>query len=463
MSEEFPENIGPYKVLRELGRGAMGTVYLARQESLQRDLAIKVLAAEFTRDVEFVARFRREGLISSKLRHPNIVQVFDYSAQDNLYYIAMEYVGAEDLQAYLRGHDGKLPLAESVRLMGQVLSALECAHDAGVTHRDVKPANVLMSPRNDAVLTDFSIANMQEAQRLTQTGAMMGTPDYMAPEQFDAKQVDKRSDLYSVGVVLYEMLTGTKPFPGDTVVQVMKAQLMHTPEAPHKVDPSIPEGLSKAIMKALEKEPEKRFSSAGEMREAIFAGSGAPSPQQAPRTMIVPPTAPPPSLAERVANPRPAADPQNQAPDAPKKSGGTLELARQSLGEVGEDFRSGFHSVGWKNFSLNWMPRLIALEVLWFVLTRPLLGLLGKTAVPYTYADFWLIGAALINCLFVLMLVVRLIRGERLYRKLVAAFFCALTLGLWLVQYWSFSQDKKFQFTAHARGYITRLVQAHSE
>ena len=244
MSEEFPENIGPYKVLRELGRGAMGTVYLARQESLSRDLAIKVLAAEFTRDQEFVARFRREGLISSKLRHPNIVQVFDYSAQDNLYYIAMEYVGPEDLQAYLRANHGRLPQAEAVRLMGQVLSALECAHEAGVTHRDVKPANILMSPRQDAVLTDFSIANMQEAQRLTQTGAMMGTPDYMAPEQFDAKQVDKRSDLYSVGVVLYEMITGERAFPGDTVVQVMKAQLMHVPEAPHKIDPGVPEALS---------------------------------------------------------------------------------------------------------------------------------------------------------------------------------------------------------------------------
>ncbi|MFN8607290.1 MAG: serine/threonine-protein kinase [Vulcanimicrobiota bacterium] len=462
MSEEFPENIGPYKVLRELGRGAMGTVYLARQESLQRDLAIKVLAAEFTRDVEFVARFRREGLISSKLRHPNIVQVFDYSAQDNLYYIAMEYVGAEDLQAYLRGHDGKLPVAESVRLMGQVLSALECAHEAGVTHRDVKPANVLMSPRNDAVLTDFSIANMQEAQRLTQTGAMMGTPDYMAPEQFDAKHVDKRSDLYSVGVVLYEMLTGTKPFPGDTVVQVMKAQLMHTPEAPHKVDPTIPEGLSKAIMKSLEKEPERRFASAAEMREAIFTGSGAPSPEQGTRTMIVPPS-PPPSLAERVANPRPAGDPPAPPPEGPKKSGGTLELARQSLGEVSEDFRSGFHSVGWKNFSLNWMPRLIALEAVWFLLTRPLLGLLGKSAVAYTYADFWLLGAAFLNCFFVLMLVVRFIRGERLYRKLVAAVVCGLALGLWLLQYSACAQDKKFQFSAHARGYITRLVQAHSE
>jgi serine/threonine protein kinase len=464
MSEEFPEAIGPYRVLRELGRGAMGTVYLARQESLQRDLAIKVLAAEFTRDVEFVARFRREGLISSKLRHPNIVQVFDYSAQDNLYYIAMEYVGAEDLQAYLRGHDGKLPLSESVRLMGQVLSALECAHEAGVTHRDVKPANVLMSPRNDAVLTDFSIANMQEAQRLTQTGAMMGTPDYMAPEQFDAKHVDKRSDLYSVGVVLYEMLTGTKPFPGDTVVQVMKAQLMHTPPAPHTVDPSIPEGLSRAIMRALEKEPGGRFESASEMREAIFAGLGGAVPQEASRTMMVPPP-PPPSLAERVANPapRPTAETLVVNPEAPKKSGGTLEMARQSLGEVGADFRSGFHSVGWKNFSLKWLPRLIVLELIWFVLTRPLLGLLGKSAVPYTYADFWLIGAALINLFLLLMLAVRIIRGERLYRKLVAGLVCAGAFGFWLTQYSGFSQDKKFQFTLHARGYITRLLQAHSE
>ena len=459
MSEEFPENIGPYKVLRELGRGAMGTVYLARQESLSRDLAIKVLAAEFTRDQEFVARFRREGLISSKLRHPNIVQVFDYSAQDNLYYIAMEYVGPEDLQAYLRANHGRLPQAEAVRLMGQVLSALECAHEAGVTHRDVKPANILMSPRQDAVLTDFSIANMQEAQRLTQTGAMMGTPDYMAPEQFDAKQVDKRSDLYSVGVVLYEMITGERAFPGDTVVQVMKAQLMHVPEAPHKIDPGVPEALSLAIMKALEKEPERRWGSAAAMRDAIFTALGTAPPPEAPRPSPPAPAAAPASLAERVAAPRPSAETVAVATTpAPKKSGGTLELARQSLGEVGDDFRSGFHTLGWKNFSLNWMPRLVALELLWFLLTQPLLGLLGKTALPITYSDFWLIGAGLLNLDFLLMLVVRIIRAERLYRKLVAAAICVAAWGFWFYQYHGLS-DKKFQFTAHARGYLTRLVQ----
>lgn len=457
MSEEFPENIGPYKVLRELGRGAMGTVYLARQESLSRELAIKVLAAEFTRDQEFVARFRREGLISSKLRHPNIVQVFDYSAQDNLYYIAMEYVGPEDLQAYLRANNGRLPLTEAVRLMGQVLSALECAHEAGVTHRDVKPANVLMSPRQDAVLTDFSIANMQEAQRLTQTGAMMGTPDYMAPEQFDAKRVDKRSDLYSVGVVLYEMVTGQRAFPGDTVVQVMKAQLMHVPEAPHQLDSSIPEPLSLAIMKALEKDPQQRWSSAAEMRDAIYTALGSSAPPEPPRASPPPPPAAPASLAERAVAPRPSAETIAVGP-APRKSGGTLELARQSLGEVGDDFRSGFHTLGWKNFSHNWMPRLVALEVVWFLLTQPFLGLLGKTAVAFTYSDFWLIGSGFINLFFLLMLAVRLIRGERLYRKLVAAAICLLAWGLWCYQYSSLS-DKKFQFTAHARGYITRLVQ----
>lgn len=461
MSEDFPENIGPYKVLRELGRGAMGTVYLARQESLSRELAIKVLAAEFTRDQEFVARFRREGLISSKLRHPNIVQVFDYSAQDNLYYIAMEYVGPEDLQAYLRANNGRLPMSEAVRLMGQVLSALECAHEAGVTHRDVKPANILMSPRQDAVLTDFSIANMQEAQRLTQTGAMMGTPDYMAPEQFDAKKVDKRSDLYSVGVVLYEMITGERAFPGDTVVQVMKAQLMHVPEAPHKVDPNVPEALSVAIMKALEKEPERRWSSAAEMRDALYTGMGTAAPPEAPRSSAPIPPAPPASLADRAVAPRPTAETiAVGGPQAPRKSSGTLELARQSLGEVGDDFRSGFHTLGWKNFTHNYMPRLIALEVVWFILTQPMLGLLGKTAVPFTYSDFWLIGSAFLNLFFILMLVVRIIRGERLYRKLVAAAICLLAWGLWGYQFSSLS-DKKFQFTAHARGYVTRLIQSH--
>ncbi|MBT9585960.1 serine/threonine protein kinase [bacterium] len=449
MAEEFPETIGPYRVLRELGRGAMGTVYLARQESLARDLAVKVMAAEFTRDQEFVARFKREGLISSKLRHPNIVQVYDYSASDGLYYIAMEYVGAEDLQAYLRANGGHLPVAEVVRLMGQVLSALDCAHETGVTHRDVKPANILLSPRHDAVLTDFSIASIQEAQRLTQTGAMVGTPDYMAPEQFDAKQVDNRSDLYAVGAVIYEMLTGQRPFHGDTVVQIMKAQLMHTPEAPHLVNPEVPEDLSKVVMKSLEKPPELRYQSASEMRQALYDAVGGQAPALPER-----PSAAPVSLQERLNAAKNASS--ETLVMAPKKTGGTIEIARATLGEVSDDFRLGFHTVAWSKFSLNWMPRLVGGLMIYYIVTLPDLGLLGKTAVALTYTDFWMLGWLAFNLLFSLMAFVRFVRRERLYRQLVACGLCLISWVFWASQY-AQRQDTPYQFGLHAKSYFVRL------
>ena len=462
MSEEFPETIGPYKVVRELGRGAMGTVYLARQESLARELAVKVMAAEFTRDQEFIARFRREGLISSKLRHPNIVQVYDYNTNEGLYYIAMEYVGAEDLQAYLKAHGGKLGVAEVVRLVGQILSALECAHQTGVTHRDVKPANVLLTPRHDAVLTDFSIASIQEAQRLTQTGAMVGTPDYMAPEQFDVKQVDNRSDLYAVGVVLYEMLTGIRPFQRDTIVQVMKAQLMHDPEAPHLLEESVPEALSLVVMKALQKSPDRRYSSAAEMRQALYAAVGGelPADPEVPPSREGQPTPPLPSLSERLAQPKVASVETIAMP--PKKAGGTIELARATLGEVGDDFRSGFRTVGWSKFSLNGMPRLLGGLGVGCLLTRPQFGLLGSFANVYTYSDFWLLVWLVGNALFSLMVFVRLMRKERLYRQLVAWSVCLLSWGLWGWQYQDL-QGTPFHLGAHAKAYMTRLTKSRSE
>ncbi len=427
----------------------MGTVYLARQESLQRDLAIKVLAPEFTRDREFVERFKREGLISSRLRHPNIVQVFDFSDQGDMYYIAMEYVGPTDLQAHLKANGGKLPLPEVGRLVAQVLAALECAHDTGVTHRDVKPANVLLTPEGDAVLTDFSIASMQEAQRLTQTGAMVGTPDYMAPEQFDAKKIDFRCDLYAVGVILYEMLTGIRPFRGDTVVQVMKAQLMHVPEAPHVVDPEIPSQVSDVVMKALAKEAEERFESAGAMRKALLEASGLGELL----SVVTPSRVSFASSQEPLPPPTPVPVPEAQVEAPKRRRSATVDL----IGEVGEDFSSSFNSVGWRNFSYRWLSRLLVLEAIWYGLTRLWAGFLpGKHVVPLTYLDFWMVGALLINVIVALLLLVRIIRRERLFRILLAGGSCALLWGFWGWQY-THLEDPQYRFGLHVKSYFQRL------
>lgn len=270
---EKPDYIGNYRVVKELGRGSMGTVYLGHQESLGRDLAIKVLAPEFTRDPEFIERFRREGRVAASLRHPNIVRIFDADERDGFYYIAMEYSGDRDLSELLE-EQGKLPLEESILIADRILAALHHAHQKGVVHRDVKPANVLLGGPGEVMLTDFSIARLAAADRLTRTGVMLGTPEYMAPEQFESSKTDARADLYAVGLIVLEMLTGEHPFRAPTVPEVMKHHLLTPAPDPCRLNPNIPAELGRVILKSLEKEPGKRFSTAEEMRMALLKAAG---------------------------------------------------------------------------------------------------------------------------------------------------------------------------------------------
>jgi serine/threonine protein kinase len=320
--------IGGYKVVRELGRGAMGTVYLAYQDNLGRELAIKLMAPEFVRDEEFVERFRREGRIAAKLRHPNIVQVYDFCDREGLYFIAMEYLGSRTLKNYVQDH-GRVPVEDAVRLCDQLLAALDHAHRQGVVHRDIKPANVMVTDGNDAALTDFSIALMKSASKLTQTGSVLGTPEYMAPEQFEGK-TDARSDLYATGVILYEMLTGFSPFHADTIAEIMKKQLFTAPDPPTAVDFTIPEPVSQVVVRSLAKNPEERYQSAAEMRTALrqslsAAGSTAsvaapiPAELRALRMKQTGPLEPAPPV--KVAESRRASDhpPAAPVPEPPRK------------------------------------------------------------------------------------------------------------------------------------------------
>lgn len=274
---QMPQQIGPYKIVGELGRGSMGTVYLASQESLGRQIALKLLGPEFTRDEEFLERFRREGRTGASLRHPNIVQVFDLGEAQGLYYIAMEYGGSKDLKSVLQHQGGRLPMETALRYAREILSALDHAHSKGIVHRDVKPANIIVSDEDHAILTDFSVAQMKMASRLTQTGAAVGTPEYMSPEQFEGQGIDGRCDQYALGIILYEMLTGVQPFHGETVASVMKAQLFNIPPAPKTLNPNIPDAINAAIMRSLEKDSAKRFPDANQMSLALQSGSAAPA------------------------------------------------------------------------------------------------------------------------------------------------------------------------------------------
>lgn len=265
--QEVPEKIGDYEVVRELGRGAMGVVYLARHPALGREMALKVMAPELARDPEFMERFRREGEAAARLRHPNIVGVFDFATRDGLSFIAMEFLGAQTLKDLIE-EKGQQPVAMVGQFMQELLSALATAHAKGIVHRDIKPANIMLTDEGSVALTDFSIAHMKEASKLTQTGAIVGTPEYMAPEQFDGKW-DARTDLYAAGIVFYELLTGFSPFRSQTMTEVMRKQLLTVPDPPHAVDFTIPPALSAVVSRALEKEPELRFQSALEMADAV--------------------------------------------------------------------------------------------------------------------------------------------------------------------------------------------------
>jgi serine/threonine protein kinase len=305
----------------------MGTVYLAYQDNLGRELAIKLMAPEFVRDEEFIERFRREGRIAAKLRHPNIVQVYDFCDREGLYFIAMEYLGSRTLKNYVQDH-GRVPVDDAVRLCDQLLAALDHAHRQGVVHRDIKPANVMVTDANDAALTDFSIALMKSASKLTQTGSVLGTPEYMAPEQFEGK-TDARSDLYATGVILYEMLTGFSPFHADTIAEIMKKQLFTAPDAPSAVDFTIPEPISQVVVKSLAKNPDERYQTASDMRAAMrdaLSSAGSNSSVAAPipaelRALRVKETAvepaPPPVVEARRTSDVPT--PVKQTPPPPRK------------------------------------------------------------------------------------------------------------------------------------------------
>ncbi len=260
-------DFGPrYHVESLLGSGGMGKVYKARDRELDRTVAIKVLRPDLMTDAQAMQRFKHELLLASSISHPNILRIHDLGEYNAVKFISMAYVDGGDLTQLLH-REGRLPLPRTLNIMKQLAAALAAAHGVSVVHRDLKPQNILLDRDDHIYVSDFGIAKTLESDRtrVTRTGAVLGTPLYMSPEQVEGKPVDHRSDLYTLGLIFYEMLTGVLPFSGDTTFQLMYQRVHEIPKRPELVVPDLPPYLSRICLKCLEKEPAKRYQSAGEI------------------------------------------------------------------------------------------------------------------------------------------------------------------------------------------------------
>lgn len=252
-----------YEIVRRLGSGGMADVYLAKDTHLGRNVAIKVLYKRYARDDEFVARFRHEAHAAAALNHPHIVSIYDRGEAEGSYYIAMEYLEGQSLKEFI-GAKGQLEPAHAVEIGQQILQALQFAHEHNVIHRDIKPHNIVINGRGQVKVTDFGIARAGSSARMTETGSIIGTAQYLSPEQAKGQAVERGSDLYSLGVVLYEMLTGRVPFDGENPVAIALKHLSDEPVPPQALVPEIPDNLNAVVMRALAKSPHDRYATADE-------------------------------------------------------------------------------------------------------------------------------------------------------------------------------------------------------
>lgn len=287
MNTLIGKTIGQYHILSEIGRGGMAVVYKAEQTSLDRFVALKVLFPNFTGDSTSVERLYREAQAAARLDHPNIVEIYEVGEHEGLHFIAMKYVDGEPLDAILQ--QGPMPPARALKILAQVASALDYAHRHNVVHRDIKPSNIIVSAGDRITLTDFGLAKGTGSATLTSSGALVGTPAYMSPEQARGDEIDYRADIYSLGVVAYEMFAGRPPFTGNPLSIIM-AHASQTPPPLRQFRPDLPAGVEAAVMKALAKEPAERYATAGEFAAALRQALTKPAPS---------PTAQPVSEATR--------------------------------------------------------------------------------------------------------------------------------------------------------------------
>jgi serine/threonine-protein kinase len=325
---ETIEKLGKYEIKRTLGKGAMGVVYEGWDPIIARRVAIKTVRIPDTHDdpeaEEGLQRFRREAQAAGRLTHPNIVGVFDYGEAGDIAYIVMEYVDGPSVKSLVDKHE-RFAIADTMRIMTDLLTGLQFSHDRGVVHRDIKPANVMLTTEGQGKIADFGIARI-ESSSMTQAGTVLGTPAYMSPEQFMGQVVDARTDIYSSGVLLYQLLTGERPFEGG-MSAIMHKALNTDPPLPSQLTVTCPAAFDAVVRKAMAKRPEDRFQSASAFLDALRAAASgqpmaaaAPAPDDDEATMVAgprPAAAPPPAPARGAPPPPVASAPRTAAAAAP--------------------------------------------------------------------------------------------------------------------------------------------------
>src|SRR2546421_7656223 len=325
------KTLGRYNLERTLGKGAMGVVYEGLDPRLGRRVAIKtILKSHLDEDTarDYSMRFVREAQAVARLNHPNIVQVYDFGEEGDIAYLVMEFIKGKELKTFFDANE-RFDLKEAVRIMAELCDALDSAHNAGITHRDIKPANVMLDAQARTKLTDFGVARVQDSDKTsverTQGGTMVGTPAYMSPEQITAGTIDKRTDVFSAGIILYQFLTGEKPFTGSGAWTIAKKIIQEEPPLPSSLNNAVTPLFDAVVNKALAKNPDQRYQSARDLAVALKrALEGIPEEDDSDRTVVG-------AIAEHIASvPRPAADPRSDSTRS-GVTGGSTQAGNQEV------------------------------------------------------------------------------------------------------------------------------------